>query len=76
MPDKPSRSAFIPLLLVGMVALIVLTLLIPLSVCFDCGGTGLVIPDIVSSDIAREYPDCEVCGGSGKLPLLNIWSKE
>ncbi len=75
MPDKPSRSAYVPvLIIIGVMLLIALGLLIPILECSKCDGIGAVIPYL--PDPTEVYPYCEVCGGSGKVPLLNLWRRE
>ena len=75
MPDKPSRSVFVPLLLVGVVGLALLATLVPVMQCGKCWN-GLQA-DRDGSRITNIYPlACSRCDASGKVPLLNIWRRE
>ena len=72
MPDKPSRSVFVPVLIVGMVLIIglfVFATLVPVkqckSFCVELRKLKLNIS-----------PPCELCDGEAKIPLWNIWRRE
>ena len=48
MPDKPSRSVFVPLLIVGVVivGLVLFLALVPLAGCVSCNGKGHLWGDV------------------------------
>ena len=81
MPDKPVRSAFIPLLFVGVVLIsLVFALLVPVVRCGECAGAGFnTVPGhiVVNSNVypLTRFP-CKPCDSTGKVPLLNIWRRE
>ena len=62
------------MLIVAMVILVASAILmVPVTSCDNCGGDGQVEWD----ETERIYvTPCNVCSGRGKVPLLNIWSKE
>ena len=77
MPDKPSRSVFVPLLVVGMLILAALAfvLFVPFMTCGTCQGMGA--DSFISPAIDTPSPSpCPTCGYKGKVPLLNIWRRE
>ena len=87
MPDKPSRSVFIPLLIVGVVVAIALFVtVVPTRECDRCTGLGVRIkwpepeptdgPQNPVDSSGRVFISCLGCSGKGKLPLLNIWRRE
>ena len=87
-PDPKPRSSFIPLLLVGMVlvGLCLLVTFVPLTDCVSCDGSGqrgnlkvTIRGQDESPEIMKVFEDallCPKCKGKGKVPLLNIWSRE
>ena len=82
MPDKPSRSVFVPLLIVGvMICAGFLLLTVPLWNCGTCGGEGRVRVSIHNPPGARVSKgtlvgDCHQCEATGKVPLQNLWRGE
>ena len=79
MPDKPSRSVFVPFLIVGMLAaLAFVVLFVPLRTCDYCQGIGQMMRSMSYEPWLSESGDftCSPCSGSGKVPLLNIWRRE
>ena len=76
MPDKTSRSVFVPLLVavigVGLAAFLTL---VPLSKCISCNGIG-VVGTYPPPNWLLEDAICVECEGKGKFPLLNLWSRD
>ena len=71
-----ARSAFIPLLIAGMVvAVLAFSLLVPITDCANCSGTGSWAYEGGFIGEGRGI-DCRLCNASGKVPLLNIWRRE
>ena len=74
--DRKNRSAFVPLLCVGVVVigLIVFLTLAPVIDCRWCRGTGFG-PVTINASFAHEIRgiQCWECN-EGKVPLLNLWS--
>ena len=85
MADPKSRSAFIPLLIVGLlIAVTLLVTLVPILECRRClsddasillkgleEGEGTLPPRTFS-----EITACPGCDGRGKIPLMNLWGRE
>ena len=78
MPDKPNRSAFIPMLVVVMIGLLLFATLVPIRACPLCDGTGSYQPVVegATPDFPIEHIRCEGCSPYGKVPILNIWGAE
>ena len=72
MADQKSRSAFIPLLIVGVVLIIALGALtvIPLKDCPDCS------PEPLIKWFDKWRDACPRCNDRMEVPLLNLWRRE
>ena len=75
MPAKPSRSLFVPLLIVGMlVGLFLFATLVPLVEC-KCVSNKYIQLGRRIPEVAKKGPFCKVCGDSLKVPFVNIWPR-
>ena len=76
MPDKPNRSVFVPLLIVGaIVGLFLIATLVPVVGCSPCSVTWPNDNGGTETFYRSGFP-CERCGGRSKVPLLDIWRRE
>ena len=72
MPDKPGRSAFIPLLVVGVVVMIGLFLVfVPVLECSCESDFNVWTYRSIHQAMPELGPNCKACGDTGKVPLLN-----
>ena len=88
MPDKPSRSVFVPLLFVGVLLAIagLIVVLVPFRKCAVCEGIGVVLyvdgnlfpietldgPFDISAKGSNSV-NCSTCLNEGEVSLLKYW---
>ena len=76
MPDKPSRSMFVPLLIVGVVVAIGLMVTLAPVVKCSCQSEISIGLSRRIANVAGEEPYCSGCEDTGKVPLLDVWRGE
>ena len=77
MPDKPSRSVFVPFLIVGaVIGVLAFVVFVPILECLCEEEPYIHDNRALMAEDNGAYSWCEPCGDTGKVPLLDIWSRE